>query len=162
MYTHKHTCSQASKYSQIYARTQTAIYHYQYVARSLAVALSHIACLCISPLRCDDNNCNNNNKNNNYILIQNAHLPHFNFHTLTCTSVLYLLAYERERERRRENVENSLTLGTSSLGTTSLDTRFLSQWLLTRLHVRSFVLSFSRCYCCCLLFCSLRSVRFRS
>lgn len=109
-HTHSHRRTLASKYSQIYVRTQTAIYHYQYVARSLAVALSHIACLCISPLRCDDNNCNNNKNNNNYILIQNAHLPHFNFHTLTCTSVLYLPAYERERERVRERERRTASL----------------------------------------------------
>lgn len=75
---------------------------------------AYAACLCMcSPLRRGDNNCKATTTTSpeaaataktihNYILIQNAHLPHFNFHTLTCASVLYLPEYEQESEREQQ------------------------------------------------------------
>jgi len=100
MCTHSHT------YRYIYVCLLCYAHWQLFIIINMSLVLSHIECpqvllpAYVSPLRRVDSNSNSNSSsynNDNYILIQNAHLPHFNFHTLTSTSVLYLYLEVEER-----------------------------------------------------------------
>lgn len=107
-----HTHNLTHMYTSVKVLTDICAHTDSYLSLSICRSFSRSRTLahclpvyvCISPLRCDDNNCNNkNDNNNNYILIQNAHLPHFNF-TRLHAQVFCICQHtsEREEERKKE------------------------------------------------------------
>lgn len=86
-------CMYGTIYVCIYT-THTGNYLSLSICRSFSRTLTALKCDSPTSRSVASNNSSSSYNNDNYILIQNAHLPHFNFHTLTSTSVLYMYLWE--------------------------------------------------------------------